>query len=297
MERRELFGPWMYRLALRAEAARAGLRTERHAAGDTRFTLYRGVHAGAREAVLLLHGYSSDRHVWVRCARHLARHYDVVIPDLAGHGDTGFDPATDHGMAAQADRVAALLDALGIARAHVVGNSMGGFVAGQLALRHPERVVRLVLIAAAGVTSPQQSELDRILESGRNPFLLDTAADFPRFYAMTMKRPPWLPGAIVRHLGRGYRDRRDALATIFEQFFQRDLLDERLADIRAPTLVVWGAHDRLLHVSGAERWAAGIPDAALVVWDDLGHMPQLEAPGRTAREVRRFLGAGRGGAQ
>ncbi len=79
---------------------------------------------------------------------------------------------------------------------------MGGFVAATLAVEHPERVASLLLSDAVGVASPEPSEAELLFRQGRNPFLLDSVADFPDFYAMTMARPPFLPGALQ---GRGRR--------------------------------------------------------------------------------------------
>lgn len=286
---RARLGDWIYRRGTRAEAALYGLVTARVAAADVTLALDRGGPPSATEVLLLVHGYSGDRLLWARFARHLVDRYAVVIPDLAGHGDTGFVPGADYTAPAQARRLVALLDALGYDRAHVVGNSMGGLVAAHLALAAPARVQTLTLLDPLGVTSPEPSDMGRMLDAGRNPFEVRTQAEFRELYAMTMARPPWLPRSVLLALGERYRARRAALAEIFPQIHPRDGLDDRLGEIAAPTLVMWGALDRLIHPSAAPRWADGIPDARLIVYDDLGHMPMLEDPRRAARDVRAFI--------
>ncbi len=240
-------------------------------------------------AIVLLHGFSSDRDIWVRFARRLVGRYRVVIPDLLGHGDTGFVPGADYSAAAQAQRVAELLDALGIERAHLMGNSMGGFVAARFAYAYPERTLSLGLCDAAGVTAPTSSTLDAMLDVGRNPFLLDDIEDFDAFYPLTMARPPYLPRSVLQAHAQEYVRRRDELAAIFDSYSGRGMLDGRLSGITIPALVLWGAEDRLIDVSAAHVWADGLPNAELVVYDGVGHVPMMEIPERSAADYADFL--------
>ena len=154
------------------------------------------------------------------------------------------------------------MDRLGIDRAHVAGNSMGGFVAATLALAHPERVRSLLLSDAVGVASPEPSEAEMQIRAGRNPFLLDDVADFPAFYAMTMARPPYVPGFVRAAIAADYVARRADYEEIFTDFFGVATLDDRLGEITAPTLVMWGEQDRLVHPSTARVWADGIAGRA-----------------------------------
>ena len=286
--RRSALGARVLAGATRAEAKAYGLRERRVDVGDTTLAVLEGGPADA-PAVVLLHGYTADRVVWMRFAKHLVRDHRVVVPELAGHGASGFISGTGFSAPAQATRVATVLDRLGIDRAHVAGNSMGGFVAATLALAHPDRVTSLLLSDAVGVASPEPSEVEERLREGRNPFLLDDVADFPAFYAMTMARPPFVPGFVRAALAEDYVSRRDQLEEIFTDFFGVATLDDRLGEITAPTLVMWGEKDRLVHPSTAQVWADGIPGARTVRYPDAGHMPMLEMPRRAATDYRAFL--------
>ncbi len=278
----------LYAAATGAEARAYGLRERRVAVGDATLAVLDG---GPRDApvVVLLHGYSADRVVWVRFARHLLRDHRVVVPELAGHGASGFAAGADYSAAAQADRVATLLDRLGVERAHVAGNSMGGFVAATLAVAHPQRVRSLLLSDAVGVASPEPSDAELELRAGRNPFLLDDVDDFADFYAMTMARPPFLPAFLRSAVATHHVSRRDQLEEIFAGFHGVGTLDDRLPEITVPTLVMWGDQDRLVHVSTARTWADGVPGAEIVVYPGIGHMPMLEVPRRSAADYRAFL--------
>lgn len=278
----------LYAAATAAEARAYGLRERRVDVGDATLALLEGGPADAPVAVLL-HGYSADRVVWVRFARHLLRDHRVVVPELAGHGASGFAAGADYSARAQAERVAHLLDRLGVDRAHVAGNSMGGFVAATLALAHPDRVRSLLLSDAVGVAAPEPSDAELLIRQGRNPFLLDDVNDFPDFYAMTMARPPFLPGFLRSAVAADYVSRRDQLQEIFTGFHGVGTLDDRLDEITAPTLVMWGEEDRLVHSSAARTWAGGIPGAETVVYPGIGHMPMLEVPRRSATDYRAFL--------
>ena len=288
MKRRTTLAARLYAGATAAEARAYGLRERRVDVGDTTLALLEGGPADA-PAVVLLHGYSADRVVWVRFARHLLRDHRVVVPELAGHGATGFTSGAGHSAPEQAARVASLLDRLGIDEAHVAGNSMGGFVAATLAVEHPGRVRSLLLSDAVGVASPEPSEAELLIREGRNPFLLASVADFPAFYAMTMARPPFLPGFLRAAVAQDYVARREQLAEIFTDFHGVATLDDRLHEVGVPTLVMWGEQDRLVHPSTARVWAQGVDGARTLSYPDLGHMPMLEAPARTATDYRAFL--------
>ena len=288
MSRRTAFGARVLAAATRAETRVYALRERRIDVGDTTLAVLEGGPSDA-PPVVLLHGYTADRVVWMRFARHLVRDHRVVIPELAGHGASGFTSGTGFSAPAQADRVATVMGRLGIDRAHVAGNSMGGFVAATLALAHPDRVGSLLLSDAVGVASPEPSEADRQIRAGRNPFLLDDVAAFPAFYAMTMAKPPVVPGFVQAAIAEDYVDRRHQLAEIFDDFYGVATLDDRLGEITTPTLVMWGEQDQLVHPSTARVWADGISGARTVRYPEAGHMPMLEMPRRTATDYRAFL--------
>jgi len=282
-------GEITYSVVADTEAYLYGLHEERIDIGEMKLAAWVGGPADARETIVMLHGYSADRNVWPRFARHLLDDYRVIIPDLAGHGETGFDPTWNYSVPAQTARVAALLDRLGISKAHMIGNSMGGFTAAQFALAYPTRTLSMALIDPAGLLSPQPSDMDRLLAQGRNPFEVHSRAEFDEFYAMTMAQPPFMPGFVLAAMAAQYEQRRPELAQIFADFHHKNMLDGRLNGIHAPALLIWGREDRLIHVSAAEGWAAGLPQATVVILDGIGHMPMVERPAETAELYHNFL--------
>ncbi len=280
-------GTLAYRLSMAAETRLYGLREHEVDIGGMSLSVYEGGPADA-PVLVLLHGYSAENEHWARFARHLVDDYRVIAPDLAGHGDTGFQPDWDYRIAAQSGRIVALLDALEVEHAHIAGNSMGGFIAADFARRYPQRTLSATLLDPAGVASPEPSDMDRLRAAGDNPFLIKNREDFSRFYPMTMARPPWVPGFVLDAQAARYQARREELATIYAQLIASEPVEPHLDQILTPTLILWGAQDRLIHVSATEVWAQ-IPDVEVTVWDDLGHMPHVEAPGRSALRLREFL--------
>jgi len=236
--------------------------------------------------LVLLHGFSADRTVWIRFAQRFTKDFHVVIPDLAGHGLTPFVTGAGYSGPAQAARLASLLDSLGRDRVHVIGNSMGGLIAAWFALAHADRTLTLGLCDAVGVHGSEPTAVEK---AGTNPFLLDSPSQFAAFYALTMAKPPFVPRFVKAALAADYVARRDSLAEIFEDFHGRDLLDERLGELTAPALVLWGSQDQLVHPSCAETFAAGLPDARKIVYAGIGHMPMIEIPKRSAADYRQFL--------
>lgn len=282
-------GHLTYENAAALESRLYGFEEHRVDLSELSMSLYQGGARDSAEPVLLIHGYSAEKAHWLRFAQHLVEDHYVVIPDLAGHGDTGFDPAWDYRIPAQGARIIALMDALDIERAHLVGSSMGGNISAWLALEHPERVRSATLLDPGGVVSPERSDMERMVQAGRNPFEVGSRAEFDEFYAMTMAQPPVVPGFVKAGLAERAMQRRDELAQIFHDIRVRnvDMADE-LPRIQVPTLVIWGREDRLLHVSATEIWGR-IPGSQVEIWDGIGHLPMMEDPARTAQRFVRFV--------
>jgi abhydrolase domain-containing protein 6 len=117
----------------------------------------------------------------------------------------------------------------------------------------------------------------------------DLCAHARKLYDMTMEQPPFLPGFVKDAFAQEQAERRDQLAEIFEDFSGKDLLDEHLAEIAAPTLILWGEVDRLVDPSAAQVWLQGLPNATLTTYSGVGHMPMLEVHEQSAEDYREFL--------
>lgn len=281
-------GGLMYQSAMTLESALYGLDKSTVDTGDISLSVYQGGPADA-PVIMMLHGYSSDKDVWLRFASHLVDDYRILIVDMAGHGETGFKPEWDYSIAAQSQRLNDLLNTLKLDAVHVIGNSMGGWIAADFSLRFPERIRSTALVDPAGVNSPVPSDMEKMLAEGRNPFEQSSREEFYEFYSMTMAKPPWLPRPVLDHMAEEYMASRQQLARIFEDFHNDPRMESRLSEFQKPVLLLWGREDQLLHVRSVETWQAGIEDLQVTVWDDVGHMPMIEIPEQSAARYRTFL--------
>jgi pimeloyl-ACP methyl ester carboxylesterase len=284
-------GQWVYDASMSTEAGIYGFSEQTIPIGDMALSVYRNSeHLGSdKPSILMLHGYSAEKTVWLRFARHLTDSYNIIIPDMAGHGKTGFSPDWDYTGPAQAARLLALLDRLQIQRVHVIGNSMGGFIAAHFARLYPERTLTATLVDPAGVASPEPSVMDQMLAKGENPFQVSSDADFKRFYGMTMAQPPFVPDFVKAGVSARYQSRREELKRIFEDFHGKDRLDTYLSAISVPVLIMWGGKDELIHVSSAQVWQKGLSNSEVKIWPEIGHMPMVEIPAESASVYRDFL--------
>ncbi|MBK9029772.1 MAG: alpha/beta fold hydrolase [Myxococcales bacterium] len=267
--------------------AAAGLRRRTLAVGD--LTLAALERPGVGTPLVMIHGFGGDKETWLLMAPWV-RQRPLLIIDLPGHGASTL---IDRGRATPAAMGAAIvgaLDAAGVARAHLCGNSMGGGIALWIARNHPARVASLVLVASA---APElaESELTRALARGEN-LLIPGAEDSDRFMRMVVEKPPKVPRAIQRYVAA----RRAAARTELEEMFRGWVeatpatgLPRDLDAIDQPTLIVHGRCDRIIHVDTARKVAAAVPHSRLRVLDGIGHVPQLEAPRAVAELVRDHL--------
>jgi 3-oxoadipate enol-lactonase len=245
--------------------------------------VYYEVH-GAGPRVLSISGTGGDlRHNPMRGKGLLEQHHEVLMYDQRGLGQTS-KPDTPYTMADYADDAAALLDALGWDRAHVVGVSFGGMVAQHVALRHPDRVDRLVLACTssggAGGSSfdlLQLESIDAALRSRTWLPLLDTRVD------LTTDPPTLPPGfAQIAEAIAGYGQRTDDPVAAMgarrqlEARADHDVWDD-LPRITAPTLVIGGLYDGQAPPQNSKRMASRIPKARLVLCDG-GHVFFLQDP-------------------
>ena len=277
------------RLAIDYERSRAGLTADTLSIdGEPWPFLAGGPETG--ETLLLLHGFGGNKDNWVRLAGELTGSYRVVIPDLPGFGDTSRHWDGDYSMLRQAERVQRFVDALGLGRVHVAGHSMGGYIAGILAHRQQERVATLALVTNAGVASPVESDVARMVAAGDNPLLPRTREEYDRLLEVAAFEPPFIPWPVRTYLADQAIAQADFREYLFD-YLRRDAgeLGSRLAELEMPLFVLWGRHDRLIDVSTVEVIRALVPDAETVVMENTGHLPIIEAPAEAAAHYRAFL--------
>ncbi|HSO39461.1 MAG TPA: alpha/beta fold hydrolase [Labilithrix sp.] len=248
---------------------------------------------GSGPPLVLVHGSSASLHTWDGWVAKLSSHRRVVRLDLPGYGLTGPAPDRDYSAARYARVVGLLLDRLGIERADLAGNSLGGRVALTFALAHPARVRRLVLVDAAGLSGQR---LPGIFRLARTPVLnrllrwVTPRMIVRKNVAEVYGEPSRVTEALVDRYYDLLRREGNRQATIdrFTDLSDPDL-DDRLGEIHAPVLLEWGERDAWIPLPFAHRFQAAIAGSRLVTYSDAGHVPMEELPDATAEDADRFL--------
>jgi pimeloyl-ACP methyl ester carboxylesterase len=304
-----LIGAWLW---LRGPDIPFATLEAKYAQADSHFVdLPGGYHAHYREngdpnapLLVLLHGFADSFTTWDGWVRELQPQFHIISLDFPGHGLTRAPQGSRLGGDDLADFVDAFAAKLALPKFAVAGNSMGGGAAWELAVRHPERVNALILVDAAGFANDKPgkqplgfvilryrlgrmvlSKIDNrpLIEQGLKadvydkslitPFIVDRFAEFQR-----------APGhrEILMSVNMGGRAGSTA---------------ELLSSIKVPTLILWGESDPLIEPNAAKKFAAAIGGSKLITYPNVGHLPQLEIPQRSAADVAAFLKANRGAAQ
>lgn len=186
-------GAFAYDMLTRLQAEVRGLKKEFVDIGEMKFATYQRGPKNARSTVVLVHGFTSDKSVWIPFSNSIHPYRRVLTPDLAGHGESGFDASWNYSAGAQAQRLAKLLDKLEIDKVTLIGSSMVGNVNSSFAASYTERNQALVLIDPEGLSSPTQSETAWLFSRGESPFVVKSQEDFRKLYAMNMAQPPYVP--------------------------------------------------------------------------------------------------------
>lgn len=285
----------VFHALLKAERSIAGLEQRSIDVKGVRIEYLEG---GKGDPLILLHGFGANKDHWTRIGKHLTPHFRVIAPDLPGFGESGLNRDGDYSIAAQARFVKAFAQALGITSFHIGGSSMGGNIAGAYTASNPQSLKSLLLISPGGVASARPSEMYQMLEAGKpNPLVARNVADYERLLGFVFVERPFIPLPIKKFLVQEAIAHQTLNDKIFEQVLKsRGLtpLEALLKDSPVKTLVVWGAEDRVLDVSGAKVIGAVMPKARVEVMDAVGHLPMIEDPEKTAGLYVRFLQGGEG---
>jgi pimeloyl-ACP methyl ester carboxylesterase len=247
--------------------------------------------------LVLVHGSNASLFTWEPWVARLHNDFRIVTMDMPGHGLTGAVPNQDYSQEGMVKFVDEVADKLSLRKFAIGGNSMGGGVAARYAEEHPDRVTALILVDAAGEPTPMGDRVPLVFKIARIPVLNKILLHLtPRSLV-----EEGLDDAIVRkniitdkmidqywELARMDGSRAANGARFMLPF--TDDVKTHIGDIKAPTLILWGAQDHLIPVVAAHEFQADIPGSQLVIYPATGHIPQEEVADRSAQDVRTFLG-------
>ena len=256
--------------------------------------LYYELH-GSGQPLVLIPGLGYDGWMWHRMIPGLAEHFQVISIDNRGSGRSAKPPGPYSAKLLAAD-VIGLLDDFGLSRAHILGHSMGGFIAQALALDYPERVDKLILSATnfggprhipimpeamsvlTDVSGDPIARLRRGIAISCAPGFAEMNPEFVEYWVNYRVQNPIDPAGYQAQLAIGLSLIPEAAA-----------FEGRLGAVQAPTLILFGAHDKVVPPGNANLLAARIPEAQVVILPDAGHFFPFETPDAAVAEVVRFL--------
>jgi pimeloyl-ACP methyl ester carboxylesterase len=240
-------------------------------------------------AIVFIHGLGSSADRWLDIPLALSLHYRTIAIDLPGFGmaekpETGFG----YSIAEYADFVSHLLPQLGLSRAHLVGHSLGGYIAAEIALRHRPLVDGLVLIDSSGMLNGPTDLLKEYFGAAMTPTKESVRKVFERMVAVPSRIPEILVDGFIYRMG--FPGAKNAFRLAYENSVNTQIGEERLQKISGiKTMIVWGKEDRLIPLDYHSTFHRAIDSSVLKVIDDAGHAPFAEKPALTCELVRSFL--------
>jgi pimeloyl-ACP methyl ester carboxylesterase len=257
--------------------------------------------AGSGDLLLFVHGMAGTAEHWRPVLEPLAIGNSVVAPDFPGHGESA-PGGGDYSLGSLASGLRDLMLTLGHERATLIGHSLGGGVAMQFTYQFPEMVERLVLVSSGGLGPDVSPVLRAAALPGADLFISATAGVGKRVGSVLGRGLGALglgPNADVAEVARGYaslsdRERRKAFLATLRAVVGTDgqrvaALDRLYLAEALPLLILWGENDPIIPVAHAEETHAALPASRLEIFEDVGHAPQIEVPGRFIAAIQRFL--------
>jgi len=247
---------------------------------------------GQGEVILFIHGFGADKDRFGIFLSAFRPCYRVISPDLPGFGENIPIYFKSYDIPNQVNRLNRFADAMGLDKFHLFGISMGGYVCGYYASKYPDRVLSLSLMDSMGLTTRIPSDAwIHYITKGRNVLLYRTPEQFDELISFLFFDPPQIPRHFKEYFAREgervYALRKKLITDIIDGGL--NLLDNRLSEIRAQTLVIWGAEDRMVHRSAVEALENGIKNCRSVIFKKCGHLPFIEKPVEARRIYRQFL--------
>ena len=241
--------------------------------------------------LVFVHGFGGNKDTWNRVVEEFNNKYHVIVIDLPGHGESVSDTLLSYTITDQAKRLHTFLNAKKLKNIYLFGHSMGGAIALRYVESHAENLKALILIDSMGLEKTKSDGVKLVEISEKNPLYdvctqerLETLLDY------SLYKPPYIPEIIKDALLQEKCARRDLEKILYEDMY-KDVccLNDIAKNIRIPTLILWGDKDKMTHIDNAMLFHDTIQGSQLVVLKEIGHVPLLEDPKRTADEIDKFI--------
>lgn len=255
---------------------------------------------GRPEKMIFLPGFADTKENFYNAAQFLVGDYDVMIPDLPGFGRSFKRKGETYSLANYGKWMLDFIESTGWTDFHLVGNSLGGAAAVQVALSIPDKVKSLTLVDCAGVVLKDRPSIYQEFLADRNIFEITTPLQFDYFLNRVFHTPPVIPPFVWDHLYREFSkhskwhkkvltDLLEGIKTLDDPRVDHFTLNNRLKDIKVPTMIVWGDEDTFFPPETADFIHRQIPGSVLYLLADRGHGPQVEAPLQFAQLMKKWM--------
>ncbi|KAM3846461.1 monoacylglycerol lipase ABHD6 isoform 1-T3 [Vipera latastei] len=269
--------------------------------GDYQFCYsYRG-RPSHRPSVLMLHGFSAHKDMWVSIVKFLPKNLHLICIDMPGHEGTTRSSLDDYSIYGQVKRIHQFVECINLNRKpfYLIGTSMGGHVAGVYAAQYPTEVCCLSLICPAGIPQPPENNFSEQVKELRKNGCFDKiplVPSTPEEMEDMLKLCSYVRFKVPHQILQGLVDVRIPHNDFYRKLFL-DLIDEKsvtclydnMSKIKAATQIIWGKQDQVLDVSGADILAKSIPDAQVHILENCGHSIIMERPKKTAKLILDFM--------
>ncbi|XP_012991858.2 monoacylglycerol lipase ABHD6 [Esox lucius] len=266
---------------------------------------HRGKPGPGRPSILLLHGFSANKDMWLPMAKFLPKHQHLLCVDMPGHEGTSRTDTSDYTIEGQVKRIRQFVESVRLTRRpfHLVGTSMGGNVAGVYAARYPKDLCSVTLISPAGLPNESrfakcllEMEKEQQLGSSLEPQSIPLIPSTPEEMEEMLKLCSFVRFKIPQQILQGLVDVRVPNNDFYRELFMevvgeksRYSLQENMHLITAPTQVIWGKQDQVVDVQGASLLAEGVSDCQVELLDNCGHSVAMERPRKAAQLIMDFI--------
>lgn len=261
---------------------------------------YRGK-PGTRPSILMLHGFSAHKDMWLTVVKYLPKHLHLVCVDMPGHEGTSRTCAEDYSIEGQVRRIHQFVECIRLNKKpfHLVGTSMGGNVAGVYAARYPSDLCSASLICPAGLQIPNESKFVKQLhelQATQNMSGIPLIPSTPEEMEDMLKLCSYVRFKVPQQILQGLVDVRIPHNDFYREVFleivgekSRHSLQENMHLITVPLQVIWGKQDQVVDVSGATVLASGVRGCRVDLLENCGHSVVMERPRKTAKLILEFL--------
>ncbi len=244
---------------------------------------------GSGEAVLLIHGFGGEKDNWTKFAGSLTKKYRVVALDMPGFGESTKLMAEKYDLNSQVARLNKFVAAAGFKKFHIVGNSLGGMISAEYAVKYPEQILSIGLFDSAGIKNREKSEYETLLRQGFNPLVVESAEDYDNLLKFVFATPPKVPKPIKKYLADLLTENSGMNKKIFEDILPEAMKDARFKKIKSKALIIWGDSDRVFPAANTDGMHKLVKNSEVFVIKNCGHMPMMEKPEETSKIYLEFL--------